>query len=67
MAILKDNSLIDVDTNNPLTMHDLLREMGRKMDVDDKIDGKKEPGQPCHLWDPLDADEILNEREVCAF
>lgn len=65
LQILKDKSLVEVDKDKRLTMHDLLREMGRKMDVDDKIDGKKEPGQQCHLWDPLDANEILNELEVC--
>lgn len=62
LQILKDKSLVEVDENNRLTMHDLLREMGRKMDVVDKI-GRKKEGQPCHLWDPLDADEILNELE----
>jgi len=66
LQILKDKSLVEVDKDNRLTMHDLLREMGRKMDVVDKL-GRKKEGQPCHLWDPLDADEILNELEVCAF
>lgn len=62
LQILKDKSLVEVDKDQRLTMHDLLREMGRKMDVDDKI-GRKRKGQPCHLWNPLDASQVLNELE----
>ena len=65
LQTLKDKSLVEVDKDKRLTMHDLLREMGRKMDVDDKI-GRKKEGEPCHLWNPLDANDILNELEVCA-
>lgn len=57
LQILKDKSLVEVDKDKRLTMHDLLREMGRKMgDMDVKPNL-----QPCHLWDPERAKEILDE------
>lgn len=53
LAILKDKSLIDVDTNNLLTMHDLLQEMGKELVCKGKIpSGKRLPfGARSHLWD----------------
>jgi hypothetical protein len=63
LQILKDKSLVEVDKDKRLTMHDLLREMGRKMGVMDV----KPYLLPCHLWDPKKAKEILDELdEVCA-
>lgn len=67
LQILKDKSLVEVDKDKRLTMHDLLKEMGRKMDVDDNLMGRKNEGQPCHLWDPLDAKAYLDDDQVCAF
>ena len=65
LAILKDKSLIDVDTNNLLTMHDLLREMGKELACREKIGGKPLPlGDQSHLWD-LHAESLLEKGKVC--
>lgn len=65
LAILKDKSLIDVDTNNLLTMHDLLREMGKELVCKEKIGGKPLLFEArSHLWD-LDAEALLKKGKVC--
>ncbi|KAG0628664.1 hypothetical protein M758_1G044000 [Ceratodon purpureus] len=61
---LINKSLVKVDNDKRLTMHDLIQEMGRKMNRDELEDGKaRECGQYSHLWDPADAEAVLTEEE----
>ena len=65
---LINKSLVKVDNDKRLTMHDLIQEMGRKMVRDELKDGKgRDCGQYSHLWDPADAEAVLNEEEVCLY
>ena len=69
LAILKDKSLIDVDANNVLTMHDLLREMGKELVCKEKIGGKPRlfgDRSLSHLWD-LHAESLLKNGKVCMY
>ncbi|XP_039040448.1 TMV resistance protein N-like isoform X1 [Hibiscus syriacus] len=55
--VLIKKSLIKVDRDNKnLWMHDLLREMGRKIVRNKSID---EPGKRCRLWDESDVYHVL--------
>ncbi|XP_024385729.1 TMV resistance protein N isoform X1 [Physcomitrium patens] len=63
LQILKDKSLVEVDKDRRMTMHDLLREMGKKMDEVDKIGSLKKEGHWCHLWDPLLVKYYLTDDE----
>ncbi|XP_073392667.1 uncharacterized protein [Physcomitrium patens] len=67
LQILKDKSLVEVDEDKRLTMHDLLREMGRKMDEVEKIGSLKREGHRCHLWDPSEAEKYLKEGKPTSF
>jgi len=63
---LINKSLVEEGKDERLTMHDLLQEMGRKMVRENLIDGKRrELRQYSHLWNPADAEVVLNEGEVC--
>lgn len=51
---LIDKSLVKVDSDGLLIMHDVLREMGRA----DKL------GRKSHLWDPVIATKVLQKKQV---
>jgi hypothetical protein len=50
-----------VDAHGQLNMHDLLRDMGRKI-VMDKAGGRLE--MQSHIWDPAMATKILQKEHV---
>ncbi|KAK8712378.1 hypothetical protein V6N13_147618 [Hibiscus sabdariffa] len=55
--VLVKKSLIKIDKDNQyFWMHDLLREMGRKIVREKSID---EPGKRCRLWDQWDVYHVL--------
>jgi hypothetical protein len=58
---LLDKCLVKVDAQGQLNMHDLLRDMGRKI-VMDKAGGKLE--MQSHIWDPAMATKILQKEHV---
>ncbi|KAK5787036.1 hypothetical protein PVK06_041687 [Gossypium arboreum] len=58
--VLIKKSLIKVKDNKYLWMHDLLKEMGRKI-VREK---SKEPGKRCRLWEEKDIHHILIKNTV---
>ena len=59
-ALIK-KSLIKVNIFNQLGMHDLLKEMGRKI-VRQK--SPNEPGKRCRLWDWKDVNDVLTNNTV---
>ena len=61
---LIDKCLVNVDTKGTLCIHDLLRDMGRKI-VMDKARGKLE--LQSHIWDPSTASKILQKKQVRSF
>ncbi|MED6175785.1 hypothetical protein PIB30_081601 [Stylosanthes scabra] len=52
LNVLVERSLVVVDNNNRLGMHDLLRDMGREI-IREKM--PKDPGMHSRLWNPEDA------------
>ncbi|XVF70307.1 hypothetical protein PTKIN_Ptkin11bG0151100 [Pterospermum kingtungense] len=56
--VLTKKSLITIDENNKLGMHDLLLEMGRKIVRQKSID---EPGKRCRLWEERDVYHVLKK------
>ncbi|XP_039032338.1 TMV resistance protein N-like [Hibiscus syriacus] len=56
--VLAMKSLVAVDEDNKLWMHDLLQEMGRKIVWEKSID---EPGKRCRLWDERDIQHVLTK------
>ncbi|KAE8675481.1 hypothetical protein F3Y22_tig00111671pilonHSYRG00309 [Hibiscus syriacus] len=56
--VLVKKSLVAVDEDNRLWMHDLLQEMGRKIVWEKSID---EPGKRCRLWDERDIQHVLTK------
>ncbi|GMJ12381.1 hypothetical protein like AT5G17680 [Hibiscus trionum] len=56
--VLVKKSLLTVSKDNKLQMHDLLREMGRKI-VREKFDN--EPGKCCRLWEEKDVHHVLTK------
>jgi hypothetical protein len=58
---LNDRCLVKVDAEGRLQMHDLLRDMGRKVVVD-RAGGKVE--MQTHIWEPSMATAILQKRHV---
>jgi Leucine-rich repeat (LRR) protein len=64
LQTLINKSLVKVDNDKRLTMHDLIQEMGRKMVRDELVDGKaRGSGEYSHLWDPAEAEDVVNEEE----
>jgi hypothetical protein len=59
---LKDKCLVKLDEDRRITMHDLLRDMGRQV-VKNKAP-KMEKGTPSHLWDPEMVQRVLQNKEV---
>jgi hypothetical protein len=58
---LKDKCLVKVDEDKRITMHDLLRDMGRQVVKDESRNMEKTPS---HLWDPEMAERVLQNKEV---
>ncbi|XP_059653205.1 disease resistance protein RPV1-like [Cornus florida] len=56
---LVDRCLITIDDNNTLTMHQLLRDMGREII---RQESPKELGKRSRLWHHKDAFSVLNEK-----
>ncbi|XP_022717114.1 TMV resistance protein N-like [Durio zibethinus] len=56
--VLIKKSLVTVDKDNKLWMHDLLQEMGRKIVRQKSLD---EPGKRCRLWDEKDVYHVLTK------
>ncbi|XVF70286.1 hypothetical protein PTKIN_Ptkin11bG0149000 [Pterospermum kingtungense] len=54
--VLHKKSLITIDENNILGMHDLLQEMGRKIVRQKSL---YEPGRRCRLWEERDVYHVL--------
>ncbi|KAK8573661.1 hypothetical protein V6N13_009749 [Hibiscus sabdariffa] len=60
--VLIKKSLIKVDEHNQhLWMHDLLKDMGRKIVKEKSVD---EPGQRCRLWEESDVHHVLTKNTV---
>ncbi|KAE8701203.1 Detected protein of unknown function [Hibiscus syriacus] len=56
--VLIKKSLLTVDENNKLWMHNLLQEMGRRIVREKSID---EPGKRCRLWEEKDVYHVLTK------
>jgi hypothetical protein len=58
---LVDKSLVKLDGDGRIVMHDLLRDMGREVVKNQSLMDK---APPSHLWDPEIAERVLAHREV---
>jgi hypothetical protein len=56
-----DKSLVKLDGDGRIAMHDLLRDMGREVVKNQSLMDK---APPSHLWDPEMAERVLANREV---
>ncbi|KAE8725127.1 Detected protein of unknown function [Hibiscus syriacus] len=56
--VLIKKSLLTVDENNKLWMHNLLQEMGRRIVQEKSIE---EPGKRCRLWEEKDVYHVLTK------
>jgi hypothetical protein len=59
---LKDKCLVKLDADKRIVMHDLLRDMGRQMVMNESHNMEK--GTPSHLWDPETVQRVLQNKEV---
>ncbi|KAE8725110.1 Detected protein of unknown function [Hibiscus syriacus] len=59
--VLIKKSLLTVDENNKLWMHNLLQEMGRRIVREKSIE---EPGKCCRLWEEKDVYHVLTKNTV---
>ncbi len=59
---LKDKCLVKLDEDRRIVMHDLLRDMGRQVVMNQSHDMEK--GTPSHLWDPEMVQQVLQNKEV---
>ena len=64
IAVLIERSLVKVDKNNKLQMHDLLRHMGRSIVAESSA---KEPAKHSRLWFQDDVLDVLSKNTVRAF
>jgi hypothetical protein len=58
---LIDKCLVKVDADGQLGMHDLLRDMGRKIVTQRR---QNRPEMQSHIWDPLEAAKVLQSKQV---
>ncbi|CAM6072457.1 unnamed protein product, partial [Sphagnum tenellum] len=58
---LKDKCLVKLDEAGRIIMHDLLRDMGRKVVKDESLNMEKRT--PSHLWDPKTVQRVLQNKE----
>ena len=64
---LMNRSLVKLDEDDKLRMHDVLRDMGREVVKTDGEKGQRQPAKEwTHLWDPARAEEELKHGEVRA-
>jgi hypothetical protein len=62
---LIDRSLVKLDEDDRLRMHDVLRDMGREIVETDGVKGRRQPAKEwTHLWDPARVEEELSRGEV---
>ena len=62
---LIDRSLLKLDEDDRLKMHDVLRDMGRDVVKRDRVKGQPQPAKEwTHLWDPVIAEQELSCGEV---
>jgi nucleoside-triphosphatase THEP1 len=59
---LKDKCLVKLDEDKRIVMHDLLRDMGRQVVMNQSHDMEK--GTPSHLWDPEMVQRVLQNKKV---
>jgi hypothetical protein len=59
---LKDKCLVKLDEDRRIVMHDLLRDMGRQVVMNQSRHMEK--GTPSHLWDPKMVQQVLQNKEV---
>jgi hypothetical protein len=59
---LKDKCLVKLDEDRQIVMHDLLRDMGRQVVMNQSQHMEK--GTPSHLWDPEMVQQVLQNKEV---
>ncbi len=59
---LKDKCLVKLDEDKRIVMHDLLRDTGRQMVMNQSHHMEK--GTPTHLWDPEMVQRVLQNKEV---
>jgi hypothetical protein len=59
---LKDKCLVKLDENGRIIMHDLLRDMGRQVVMNQSHHMEK--GTPSHLWDLEMVQRVLQNKEV---
>ena len=58
---LIDRCLVAVEADGRLSMHDLLRNMGRNVVVQK---GGCRPEMQTHIWDPSEAAKVLKNKQV---
>ncbi|KAH8932739.1 hypothetical protein BDL97_19G089600 [Sphagnum fallax] len=58
---LKDKCLVKLDEDRRIIMHDLLRDMGRQVVMNQSHHMEK--GTPSHLWDPEMVQRVLQNKE----
>ena len=62
---LIDRSLVKLDEDDKLRMHDVLRDMGRDVVKRDHVKGRARPRKKwTHLWDPVIAEQELSHAKV---
>ena len=61
---LVQRCLVEVDSDGQLSMHDLLRDMGRNIV---KENASHKPEKLSHVWDPKTAAKLLQKKQVCIF
>jgi hypothetical protein len=61
---LKDKCLVKLDEDKRIVMHDLLRNMGRQVVMNQSHHMEKRT--PSHLWDPDIVQRVLQNKEVGA-
>jgi hypothetical protein len=59
---LKDKCLVKLDEDRRIVVHDLLRDMGRQVVMNQSHHMEK--GTPSHLWDPEMVQRVLQNKEV---
>ncbi|KAI3424565.1 uncharacterized protein J3R85_010584 [Psidium guajava] len=64
IEVLSLLSLIKIDNNGKLLMHDQLRDMGREIV---RLENEKKPGKRSRLWNYDDAVEVLGSNKVRIF
>ncbi|KAI5423017.1 hypothetical protein KIW84_046142 [Lathyrus oleraceus] len=58
IPVLVERSLVKIEKNNKLAMHDLIRDMGREIV---RKHSAKEPGKRSRLWSCVDAHDVLKK------